>query len=104
VARSGLLRAEIYPDSDDTGTSGTLAQLGDGPNGIYDRIEHRYNRHGERVETKDQNGTVKAFDYDEMGRQVRERVLRLGEGVDGSVRRTETEYDARGLPVNDASR
>jgi hypothetical protein len=47
---------------------------------------------------------VKAFEYDQMGRQVRERVVTLGQGVDGSVRRIETEYELRGLPVNGASR
>jgi phage baseplate assembly protein gpV len=87
------------PDSDDEGTSGTPAQLGDGPDGVYDRIEHKYNRQAERIETKDQNGTVRAFDYDVMGQQIRERVLSVGEGVDGSVRRIETEYDIRGLPI-----
>jgi YD repeat-containing protein len=71
----------------------------DGPEGAYDRIEHRYNRQGERIETKDQNGTVRTFDYDVMGQQIRERVLSVGEGVDGAVRRIETEYDIRGLPV-----
>jgi hypothetical protein len=39
-----------------------------------------------------------------MGRQVRERVVAVGEGVDGCVWRIESEYDIRGLPVNAASR
>ncbi|HIC89127.1 MAG TPA: hypothetical protein EYP04_06965, partial [Anaerolineae bacterium] len=48
VARADALRAEIYPDSDDTADP-----LGDGPDGVYDRIEYTYNRQGERVAKKD---------------------------------------------------
>jgi hypothetical protein len=39
-----------------------------------------------------------------MGQQIRERVVTLGQGVDGSVRRIESECDIRVLPVNGASR
>jgi RHS repeat-associated protein len=92
IARSDLLRAEIYPDSDDT-----TDLLGDGPDGVYDRIEHRYNRQGERIETKDQNETVRAFDYDKLGRRVHDRVTTLGSGVDGAVRRISTTYEIRGM-------
>jgi len=35
---------------------------------VYDRVEHRYNRLDERIETKHHNGTVRAFEYDAMGR------------------------------------
>ncbi len=66
---------------------------------MYDRIEHRYNREAERVETKEQNGTVKAFEYDQMGRRVRGGVLSVGDGRDRSLGRVETEYDVRSLPV-----
>ena len=34
--------------------------------------------------------------YDKLGRLVIERVVTLGSGVDGAVRRVETVYDARG--------
>ncbi len=91
IARSDLLRAEIYPDSDDT-----TDPLGDGPDEVYDRIEHRYSRQGERTETKDQNETVRAFDYDKLGRQVHDRVVTVGSGVDGAVRRISSTYDVRG--------
>jgi len=66
---------------------------------VYDRIEHRYNRQRERVETSDRSGTVRAFDYDPMGRQIREHVVKLGEGVDAGIRRLESEYDVRSLPT-----
>ena len=56
IARKDLLRAEIYPDSDDVADP-----LGNGVDGIYDRVEYRYNRQGERTEKKDQNGTVHVY-------------------------------------------
>jgi len=39
IAWADLLRAEIYPESDDT-----TDPLGDGVDGVYDRVEYRYNR------------------------------------------------------------
>lgn len=96
IARSDLLRAEIYPDSDDSGT-GVPPVLSDGPDEVYDRIEHRYNRQGERRETKDQNETVHAFEFDKLGRQIHDRVTALGDGVDGAVRRISTTYEIRGM-------
>ena len=92
IARSDLLRAEIYPDSDDVADP-----LGDGPDNIYDRIEYKYNRQGQRTEMKDQNGSVRAYDYDGLGRQTQDRVTTLGSGVDGAVRRIATTYEVRGL-------
>ena len=62
VYRQDLLRAEIYPDSDDT-----LA-LGNGTDGTYDRIEYLYNIQGDRVERTDQIGSVHTYDYDKAGR------------------------------------
>jgi YD repeat-containing protein len=95
IARSDLLRAEIYPDFDDSAT-GVPPVLSDGPDEVYDRIEHRYNRQGQRTETKDQNETVHAFDYDKLGRRIHDRVATVGSGVDGAVRRTSSTYDVRG--------
>ncbi|NUQ61166.1 MAG: transposase [Pirellulales bacterium] len=43
----------IYPDSDDA-----TNPPGDGADGIYDRMELKYNRQGEVTERKDLNGTV----------------------------------------------
>ena len=50
IARSDLLRAAIYPDSDNT-----AEPLGNGPSGVYDRVEYTYNRQGQIVTKKDQN-------------------------------------------------
>ena len=60
---------EIYPDSDDTADP-----LGNGDDGIYDRVEHCYNRQGERTQKKDQNDTVHVYDYDLLGRPVEDHV------------------------------
>ena len=92
VARSDLLRAEIYPDSDDT-----VSPLGNGNDGVYDRVEYRYNRQGERTEMKDQNGTVHAFVYDALGRQTQDRVTTLGTGIDGAIQRITSAYEVRGM-------
>ncbi|MDY0170673.1 MAG: hypothetical protein RBS80_29295 [Thermoguttaceae bacterium] len=92
ICRNDLLRAEIYPDSDDT------PDLGDGADGVFDRVEYEYNRLGETIQKKDQNGTVHTYDYDPLGRQVGDRVTELGEGVDGAVRRIERTFEVRGLP------
>jgi RHS repeat-associated protein len=92
IARSDLLRAVIYPDSDDADSP-----LGNGSDGDYDRVEHRYNRQGQLKETKDQNGTVHAFEFDQLGRPIHDRVTTLGSGVDGAVRRVSTAYEVRGL-------
>jgi hypothetical protein len=55
VHRNDLLRAVIYPDSLDTYSGGTL---NDGTDSQYDRVEYKYNRQGEVIELKEQNGTV----------------------------------------------
>ena len=56
VARFDLLRAEIYPDSDDT-----ASPRANGADGIYDRVEYTYNRTGQVVTKHDQNGTVHTY-------------------------------------------
>src|SRR3954467_1966029 len=64
VASNALLRAKVYPESDDPGPGD------DGGDDTYDRVEYRYNRLGEMVEMKDQNETVHRYDYDGLGRLV----------------------------------
>ena len=90
IATSTLKRAEIYPDSDDT------AALGNGTDGVYDRIELEYDRQQRVTEVKDQQGTVHAFNFDSLGRQTQDRVTTLGSGVDDTVRRIATTYDILG--------
>jgi hypothetical protein len=93
VARSDLLRAEIYPDSDDSETP-----LGDGYDGVYDRVEYTYNRQGLPSSKKDQNETVHTYHYDGLLRLDRDWVTAVGPGVDGRVQRITISYNARGLP------
>src|SRR5262245_43447981 len=59
VASFDLLRAVIYPDSDDVDNP-----LGNGADGIYDRVEYKYNRLGEVKEIKDQLQTIRVLEYD----------------------------------------
>ena len=56
VASNSLVRAKIFPDSDDN------APGFNGADTVYDRVEYRYNRLGELIEQKDQNETVHAYD------------------------------------------
>ena len=83
IYRNDLLRAEIYPDSDDT------TDLSDGVDGVYDRVEMKYNRQGELIEKKDQNQTVHAFSFDALGRLTEDaghRLRRLGRRARGGHR------------------
>ena len=80
IASRSLLRRVSYPDSA----------------GPADAVTYAYNRLGERVEMRDQNGTVHAYDLDGRGRLRADRVTALGSGVDGGVRRLETAYDEAG--------
>lgn len=72
------------------------AALGDGADGVYDRVEYKYNRQGEVTWKKDQNGTVHEYDYDDHGRRTQDRVTTVGTGVDDAVLRIGSSYDARG--------
>jgi YD repeat-containing protein len=67
-----------------------------GLDGVADRVEFCYNRAGERIAKRDQNGTVHAYEYDNLGRLLPDRITTLGAGVDGSIRRISTVYDVIG--------
>ena len=82
IARSDLLRAEIFPDSDNTADP-----LGDGPSGVYDRVEYAYNRPGQCYGKKDQNATVHQFVYDGLGRLVQDCVTAVGTASTSAVLR-----------------
>ena len=91
VASNELVRAKIYPDSDDQGNP-----LADGADTTFDRVEYRYNTLGEVIEMKDQNGTVHEYVYDEAGRLRVDKVTIVGTDVDGAVRAIGRGYDQRG--------
>ncbi|MCG8650728.1 MAG: RHS repeat-associated core domain-containing protein, partial [Pirellulales bacterium] len=61
------------------------------------REEIQYNRQGEAIQRKDQNGTTHQYDYDGLGRQTQDRVTAFGTSVDQSIKRIATSYDARGM-------
>ena len=90
VASNSLLRAKVYPESDDAGPAD------DGPDTVYDRVEYRYNRLGEVIGQKDQTGTEHAYEYNLLGRLVEDRVTELGIGIDGAVRRVAQSYNRMG--------
>jgi RHS repeat-associated protein len=67
-----------------------------GLDALYDRVEFNYNRQGERILKKTQNGTVHRYVYDNFGRILHDRITALGADVDGAVRRISTSYTASG--------
>lgn len=81
IASNDLLRAEIYPDSQDS----------------QDRVTYTYNRQGQRTSMRDQNGSVHEYEHDLLGRQTGDKVTTLGPGVDGAVLRIGTTYEVRGM-------
>jgi RHS repeat-associated protein len=80
-----LLSAIRYPDK----TTGA-------PNDS-DKEVFRYNIQGEVKSMTQRRGTVHDYDFDVVGRQIRDKVTTLG-GADSAVRRLETAYDTAGRP------
>ncbi|MFZ5832820.1 MAG: hypothetical protein ACOY3P_22265 [Planctomycetota bacterium] len=64
---------------------------------LADRVEYTYNRLGEVIEKKDQNGTVHQYARDGRGRPTADKITTLGAGVDGAVRRIARTYEVRGM-------
>ena len=93
IADNDLIRAKIYGESDDWPDP-----LSDGPNGVYDRLEYTYNRQAQAVTFKDADETLHAYDFDKLARQIADRVMNLGAGLDASVLRIEQAYELRGMP------
>ena len=55
-----------------------------------------YDALGDAITGTDPNGTTHAYSFDSLGRRVADSVTTLGSGVDGTVRRITTAYDAQG--------
>lgn len=81
VASSLLKHQEIYPNS----ISGS------------DAITFSYNRQNQKSRLTDQQETVHLYDYDKLGRKTQDRVITLGTGVDGAIRRIASTYEVRGM-------
>ena len=92
VADANLLRAKIYPESDDR-----PSPLDAGPDGVYARLEYSYSRQGQAVTFTDADETVHSYSYDKLGRLLADAATALGPDVDGAVRRIERAYEKRGM-------
>jgi YD repeat-containing protein len=87
VVSNELLHAKIYPDS----SSGS------------DQVVYGYNRLGQVIQQTAQNGTLRQFDYDKLGRLLDDMATTLGSGVDATIRRISRTYEVRGLLQNATS-
>lgn len=92
IASNGLVRAKIYPESDDR-----PAPASDGPDGVYSRLEYKYNRQGQQTEFKDADGTTHAYAYNKLGRMTADSVTALADGLNDDVLRLGYTYDQRNL-------
>ena len=84
INSNDILSAVLHPDS----ASGVAS--------LAERDTFVVNAIGERVLSRDRNGTVHAFGFDVVGRPTSDSVPSVGAGVDGTILRTETAYDAAG--------
>ncbi|WP_075088780.1 RHS repeat domain-containing protein [Verrucomicrobium spinosum] len=94
LASNNLLRAKIYPESDDR-----PAPLNAGPDGIYARLQYGYNRQAQSTTFTDADGTVHEYVYDKLGRLLDDQITTLAAHLDGAVRCIGNGYDLRGLPA-----
>jgi hypothetical protein len=76
INTNNLLRMQVLPDNGE--------------------IVFAYNRLGEVIVMEDQNGTVHAYDRDDIGRVTADKATALGAGIDDAVRAIGTSYDALG--------
>lgn len=92
IASNRLLRAKIYPESDDR-----PAPLDSGPDGVYARLEYTYNRQGDVVQFTDADGTVHNYEYDKAGRLIEDRATTIASHLDTGICRISRAYDNRGM-------
>ena len=70
--------------------------IGDSGAADYDRVEYTYDKQGEVTEMEDQNGTIHEYIYDQLGREIEDKILQFGAGVDQSVKEIDYGYDLYG--------
>lgn len=92
IARTDLVRAKLYPESDDD-----TDPLDDGVDGEFERIEYDYNRQANVVAMTDPNGTVHQYEMDKLGRLAEDQVTTFASHIDDTVKRIALSYDVRGL-------
>ncbi len=68
-----------------------------------DTVEFGYNHLGEQIASRDQNGTIRLFGRDQLGRLTEETINTLGTGVDAGPTALVTEYDDQGRVVKNQS-
>ncbi len=90
VPNNALLRAVIYPDSDDALASQALSN---GTDSTFDRVEFTYLADGSLDTRKDQRGTVITHSYYDDGLRKAQKVTALGGETDGGVRSITYAYD-----------
>ncbi|HEX7375606.1 MAG TPA: RHS repeat-associated core domain-containing protein [Pirellulales bacterium] len=76
VARNDVLSSTVYADRG--------------------MVSYLVNRQSERKQLTDQNGTVHAYGFDLLGRDISDGITALGAGVDGSVLCIGRSYEVRG--------
>ena len=81
LASNDLLRAEIYPDTEDGA----------------DAVSYTYNRQGQVTSKTDQNGSVHEYAFDLLARPTSDAVTTLGTDVDDAVLRIDQSYEVRGM-------
>jgi len=63
---------------------------------LFTALIQMQSRQSEKTSLTDQNGNVRQFDHDDLGRPAQDRVTTLGTGADERVRRIEQGFDVRG--------
>lgn len=89
----GRLYRIRYPQPGDGHYTGSDGQPG---TAVADTVEFAYNYLGEQVASRDQNGTIRTFERDGLGRLTIESVNTFGSDVDTSVDTLTTDYDEQG--------
>ena len=93
ITTGHLLRAVVYPDSTNNGTTEANINSDDS-----DVVSFCYNAQGQPVYKKDQSGNVIASNFDDSGRVTQKRVTTCAAGFDNDVLRIATSYDSLGRP------
>jgi RHS repeat-associated protein len=84
IVSNDILKEMRYPDPSSGNASAT------------EKDAYTHNQLSEVLTSTDRNGSVHTITRDILGRITSDAITTLGSGVDGAVRRIETEYDGQG--------